>query len=47
MLDTNSTTIDANQQWATLAKQQDFWKAQAKTPWLGPFLHPITHHLWM
>jgi hypothetical protein len=26
----NSTTTDANQQWATLVKQRDFWKAQSR-----------------
>jgi len=25
----NSTTMDANEQWATLVKQPDFWKAQS------------------
>ncbi len=26
----DSTTTDANQQWATLVKQRDFWKAQSR-----------------
>jgi hypothetical protein len=40
MLATNSTTTYANQQWATLAKQQDFWKVQSQNATTWAFFVP-------
>jgi hypothetical protein len=32
--------MDANQQWATLVKQQDFWKAQSWNATTWAFFEP-------
>jgi hypothetical protein len=41
----NSTTTNANQQWAMLENNKTFGRLEAGTPWLGFFLHPITYPL--
>jgi hypothetical protein len=40
----NSTAMDANQQWATLVKQRDFWKAQSRNAIAWAFF-PLYYHL--
>jgi len=40
----NSTAMDANQQWATLVKQRDFWKAQTRNAIAWAFF-PLYYHL--
>jgi hypothetical protein len=42
MLVANSTTTDVNQQWATLVKQHNFWKAHSQNATTWVFFAPIS-----